>query len=394
MIDGVKISTSVFDVEKLHQLINFTSPVNTDTGEIRYNKYGTFKKFASYNGLDFFIIENKNGNKHLIIKGSIHKYFNNGAQNYNTFSFNNIQYVLNDLQQKFNLQLDKCILSNLEIGVNIIPPLISLKILQGLLSHKTIPFKNKSMHNAEYYQVEHKKNFFIKIYDKALQYREKGYNIDHEILRIELKYVKMDFITKRLKKAGLIMNNYLTLNDLLNINILNNLGDLLLEKWKEIIFYDPTINVINPDHKLELQLSNWQNSLYWERLDKRKRYKEKIKLSKITDKYSQNIHTQIGKLIKDKLELLIPNWGLIDVSNDELNVKCLKDDEMKEKGLIDSIYKESIGHQEQKKVKCKIDKFLITTKNLKSNKLPMFDLSKFNDPVIPDYEEWINDIRP
>ena len=39
MIDGVKVPTSVFDKEKLHQLIDFNSYVNTDTGEIKYNKY-------------------------------------------------------------------------------------------------------------------------------------------------------------------------------------------------------------------------------------------------------------------------------------------------------------------------------------------------------------------
>ena len=371
MIDGVKVSTSVFDKEKLHQLINFNSSVNTDTGEIKYNKYGTFKKYGSFNGLDFIIIKNKNDNKHLKIKGSIHKYFNYGRHNYNDFNYNNLQYVLNDLKQKFNLQLDKCTLSNLEIGVNIIPPINSKKVLKGLLLHKTISFKLISMDNADYYQVDHKKNFFIKAYDKALQYREKGYYINHEILRIELKYVKMDFIIKRLRKAGLIINKYLTLDDLLNINVLNNLGDLLIEKWNEILFFDPTINVINPDHKLELQLSNWQNNLYWENLDKRKRYKEKNKLSEITSNYSQNIQSQISTLIKDKLDLLIPNWGLIDVSNHKSFDGEIGKVEIKEKGLIDSIYKEAISPQKQ--IKAKTEKIKV---------------------IIPDYKEWINDPRP
>ena len=75
MIDWVKIFISDFNPDQLlnHPNLNFVSPVNTDTGEIKYNKFGTLKKYADYNNLKFILIENKDEKTTLLIEGSLHK---------------------------------------------------------------------------------------------------------------------------------------------------------------------------------------------------------------------------------------------------------------------------------------------------------------------------------
>lgn len=372
MIDGLKISTTKFNVGKLlyHPELDFVSLVNTDTGDIKYNKHGTLRKFASFQGLKFILIENASGNHTLEIVGSIHKYFNNGNHNYNDFSYQNIQFVLNDLEQRFGLKLNACYIHNIEFGVNIIPPIETIKILKGLLSHRTTPFKRISMDSADYYQAKHKNYYFIKIYDKAKQFREKGFKIKKETLRIELKYVKMENIIRLLKKRGLINRNVLTLQDLYNINVLHQMGVILLEKWKEILFYDPTIFIKYPNRNQKLQLANYSNPLFWEKLNKRKRYREKQKLKDITDKHSKGIQSQIHTLIKNKLDAVIPKMGPFEVSDKAIKTSLLAIPENKEVGLIESISKEVIGRQ-------------------KKIKVPPEEIEVF----IPNYEEWINDPR-
>ncbi len=62
MIDGIKISLRNFNYEKLinHSLLDFVTDVNTNTGEIKPNKYGTIKKVTEYRGLIFILKENVN----------------------------------------------------------------------------------------------------------------------------------------------------------------------------------------------------------------------------------------------------------------------------------------------------------------------------------------------
>lgn len=314
MIDWVKIFISNFNPDLLlnHPNLNFVSLVNTDTGEIKYNKFGTLKKYADYNNLKFILIENKDAKTTLLIEGSLHKYYNDGKHNYDDFTYDKLQFALNNFSDQFQIELTDCILQNIEFGVNIVSLIQALLFQQGLISHRNTPFKRISLENADYYQVVHPDNFFIKIYDKAKQYRAKGYPIPNEILRYELKYVKMESVIEPLKEKGLIYKKFLTLNDLLNMDILNALGEMLISKLDEVLFYDHTIFLENPDNIQKLNIANWQNPVYWENLDRRKKHKETQKLNDLTDKYSDHIKTKTINLVKDKLESLIPTLNPFD----------------------------------------------------------------------------------
>ena len=101
MIDFIKYelkNTNVYALE-VNTYLEFHQKQNTKTGEI-----GAYKN-AYYKGLEFKIYETTlaNPNKRITVEGSLHKYWNNGAHNFNDFGINQINEVLNELKKKFNI---------------------------------------------------------------------------------------------------------------------------------------------------------------------------------------------------------------------------------------------------------------------------------------------------
>ena len=139
MIDFVKILNNDINSINLecNPLLDFFQDINLDTAEIRtVNRWGnkiTPFKNAFYNSLEFRIYDTGT----ITIAGSLHKYWNSGAHNYNDFNYDAFLWVLNDLNNKFNIKPQQCILRCLEVGVNVKPPLQSNHILNYSFLHKT-----------------------------------------------------------------------------------------------------------------------------------------------------------------------------------------------------------------------------------------------------------------
>ena len=131
MIDFVKYLLMNYNKELLlnSPLLMFFDKVNNKTGEL-----STYQN-AFYKGLEFKIYyptdTHKNGR--ITVEGSLHKYWNNGAHNFNDFNINSIDEVRQELEDIFNIDFKNCILKQLEIGVNILPPVPTKKILNALL---------------------------------------------------------------------------------------------------------------------------------------------------------------------------------------------------------------------------------------------------------------------
>jgi hypothetical protein len=87
LIDFIKIIIKDFQTSTLeaHPLLNFFDNINLSTGEIKTtNRTGqtiTPFKHAFYNGLEFKIYDTGL----ITLSGSLHKYWNQGAHNYNDF---------------------------------------------------------------------------------------------------------------------------------------------------------------------------------------------------------------------------------------------------------------------------------------------------------------------
>jgi hypothetical protein len=260
-------------------------------------------KNAFYNGLEFKIFENGT----ITINGSLHKYYNSGAHNYNDFNFSAFLGVLNDLKQKFSIDLNNCVLKCLEIGINITPPKPTNQILEYCFLHKTKNFEYRiNSDEGKYKQCEHTQ-YIIKIYNKALHYKSKGFDINTEILRFEIKYTKME----RLNKLGIY-----NLNDIAKIGFKYFENELITE-WQNVLFYDNTI-VSNSN-----RINNYKNPLYWCKLiennSKTNYYKHKGILKELTSNNSDKVQSQITEIMRNKITFLSQEGA----SFDTLNIKSI-----------------------------------------------------------------------
>ncbi len=304
MIDFVKAIININPRDLLdNKLLDFFyRDFNPDTGELktvnRNNLKRTPHQYAIYKGIEFRIYET--GSVYLL--GSLHKFWNNGAHNYNDFKFKSLIDVLIELRTKFNILPEMLRLQSIEFGVNIQPPCKTGRIIDYCFIHKSKPFGEISTRDeGKYFQVEHSQ-YLIKIYDKRKHYSNKGFRIDNDILRFEIKFLKME----KLNKKGIF-----TLKDLLKFGLHNIYPEFLVDEWQNILFYDFTIN-----KKENNQLLNYKNPLYWKELIENKRNsalnKHRSKLKEITSRYSENLQIQISDLIERKSKELTSGGAKFD----------------------------------------------------------------------------------
>ncbi|TDP04076.1 hypothetical protein [Flavobacterium sp. 245] len=251
-------------------------------------------KTAFFQGLKFTIWETGR----ITMEGSLHKYWNNGAHNYNDFDIKAILTVLQDLKIKFGITPGQSILKRLEIGVNINPPIPTNEILSKCLLHKNKPFEDKmNSDEGRYKQVEHSQ-YMLKTYNKAQHYISKGFEIDGEIMRFEINFIKMEKLKQK---------NIYNLEDLLNFGLQNFKQDLVNE-WQNVLFFDNTIQIDSLDIKLGIKLLKYSNVEYWLQLlfnnQKKNFIYHKNQLRKITADHSENLQNEITKIIEKKIDLL------------------------------------------------------------------------------------------
>ncbi len=293
MIDFIKIINKELNpaILEANPLLEFFDNINLSTGEIKTtNRTGqqiTPYKNAFYNGLEFRIYDTGL----ITLSGSLHKYWNSGAHNYNDFNFEAFLGTLRDLKRKFNITPEQCILKCLEIGINIIPPIPTNQLLDYCFLHKTKPFEyQKNSDEGKYKQVQHEQ-YIIKIYNKALHYK-KNFEIETEIMRFEIKYTKM----QKLNERGIF-----TLQDLANYG-LHNFKDALLTEFNNILFYDNTIQ------SKSRSISNYKNPLYWIELlskpTKTNYYKHKGILKNLTSYNSDKIQLKTTEIMSKKIDFL------------------------------------------------------------------------------------------
>ena len=286
MIDFAKHDLLGIAPDHLEQnpLLDFHYKVNSKTGEL--GKY----KNAYFRGLEFRIFEPTTAHpeQRITVEGSLHKYWNKGAHNFNDFGIVEVKKVLADLQKKFNIKPENCILKQLEIGVNIKPPAKTKTILKHCLIHKTDRLKWISTKDeGNYIQAKYQRQIF-KLYDKKTHYKNRGFIIKDEVLRIEIKYLKM----YDLNRKGIS-----TLADLLRYG-LGNFTPELLKQWQNVIFYD--FKALQGT-KYE---QTYSNPNYWENLPYESLKYHRANLNRITEAHPENIKVKIAELIQEKADFL------------------------------------------------------------------------------------------
>ena len=286
-----------------NQYLDFEFMVDEKTGEITSNRQATF------GDLKFTYYENTKANNILKIQGSLHKHFNfllNPAIysvypkgfNGNDFNYSNLAFTLFDIRDRFNLDLKLLCITNIEAGFNIYPPMETPTILDGLLMHKGKIFNRPKAYT--YRQAAHTM-FFIKCYDKALQY-----NLSEPSMRIETKFIKM----QEVNKMG-IYSAY----DLLDKSNLEMLKIDLVNRWCEVLLYDYTIDKTQITKKQPSRIKDYANQTYWERLKPNHRHRPKKELQNIIENCSHQIQNKIAELLENKWQSLIVNCVINDHSS-------------------------------------------------------------------------------
>ncbi|MFE3866937.1 hypothetical protein ACFX5E_02485 [Flavobacterium sp. LS2P90] len=299
MTDYIKIIIKNLNpaILEANLLLDFYDTVNLSTGEIKtINRNGhkvTPSKNATYNGLEFKIYDSGT----ITLAGSLHKYWNNGAHNYNDFNNVAFLWVLRDLKKKFNIEPEQCILKCLEIGINIFPPIHTNVIIDNCFLHKTKTFEHK--HNSDegnYKQWRHSQ-YIIKLYNKALQYK-KHFDIDTEIMRFEIKYLKM----QKLNERGIY-----SLQDLVNYG-LHNFKDEVLNEWQNVLYYDNTIQIDLLSTNLKRAVLEYSNNNYWTRLLANNQTKNftyhRNQLKKIVSRNSNKVQDLTAEIISKKIDFV------------------------------------------------------------------------------------------
>lgn len=308
LIDFIKIIIKDLNpsVLEANHLLDFFDTINLTTGEMKTtNRQGnkvTPSKNAFYNGLEFKIYDTGT----ITVSGSLHKYWNAGAHNYNDFNIEAVLTVLKDLKSKFNVDPNRCILKCLEIGINIAPPIPTNEILDNCLLHKTKPFEyQKNSDEGKFKQVQHSQ-YIIKLYNKALHYRSKGFKINSEIMRFEIKYTKMQKLNAK---------KVFSLQDLINYG-LHNFKDDILNEWQNVLFYDNTTRIDTLSTQNKNALLEYSNPNYWCGLlanNQNENFKyHKKQLKKIIEKNSNKVHELTAEIMRKKIDFLNTNTTQID----------------------------------------------------------------------------------
>lgn len=275
------------------KLLELSSKVNCFTGEVL-----EFPKRGRDLNLEINITKSQS-----TILGSIHKYHNllmdGGNQNYNDFSFCQIQEVIQNLIKKYNLESDTSI-TNLEFGFNLVvnkaPKLIIDKHV--LMNNYKAPNKNLKFLGKGDYKEFQLTDYSIKIYSKSKQFK-----LDSNVLRVELKIIKK----RLLQQLGIN-----SLEDLLHSWAYIKLFNFFREKFEGVIIVDEFDSGLVPENDYN-RMIKYTNPNYWIGIRDKKSAKVIYRLKKdfdyLLNKYNVlKTKKEIGDKLDSKFtELLNPN---------------------------------------------------------------------------------------
>ncbi len=316
-IDFIKARLENINIPQLleNNKLDFKSEYSRSTSEINTTKYKANLHFCS-------ITVYESGR--VMFKGSIHKMHNSikeiKAPNYkrnndnykgfngNIFYLDEIIYIRKYLCKLLNITAKNIIFENIEFGINCDVDFYPTIFISSLLYQYNKKFEFR--YNGNYAEVHHSR-YKIKIYNKSEQY-----GMTKNTLRVELQINK----SIEFKKLGIS-----TFEDIKS-DTLKRAQELLLKKFDEVVYFDPTIRKKDLEPKDKQKLVLYRDIRYWlEDLEPRRRHRPLKKLRHFIAKYSDNLHSQIRfEIIKKCVMINRPQQSIkcvtINSSNIELNI--------------------------------------------------------------------------
>ena len=198
-----------------------------------------------------------------------------------------------ELNKHLNINISEFRLSNIEIGVNITPPVDSDIIINNAFMYKNKVFENKFHSDEGNYKQAGLTEYMVKLYNKRKHYTNQGYVIDNETLRFELKYTVM----RSINDLGVVYVKDLEKG-------LESFKKPLLNAWDNILLYDHTIDYYLPE-KTRLEYSNPNYWMSLKQTNQRTFKKHFNNLRKLNLIHSKGIYLQTQEAIANMLDRII-----------------------------------------------------------------------------------------
>ena len=271
MIDGVKILDLAVSVDNLleNDQLLFPLEIEERTGVILNRP-----RWATKKGLTFKLIPRLKVGIRCELSGSLHRYHNDGVHNANDFTVGSLLKTICNLVECYGIEPFKTSLNNVEFGVNVHLPFPVTDLLSRLICYRGVPFTKDIANGGIYYQAT-LRQYAVKLYDKGRQY-----NLAGNILRVEIKVLRMQY----LKVKGIELN---TVGDLLDTDTYSQLGKLLVDTFQRILFDDPTISLDKLTTRKRECLLQGRNPRNWEPVSR-----ETFDNDKNYDRHRKNVQRQ------------------------------------------------------------------------------------------------------
>lgn len=256
---------------KHDRVLDFNTGFNDIDGSFKNSIYE-----ADFQSLKFIIYPKGK----IELKGSLHKYYNNGEHNHDNFCLTKLHNVLNELEFMFGIDKSKWRIKHLEYGVNLSLKSSPTEVIDNLIVYKSYPFDNMPTFQKGYYKRANLLQYSIKIYDKGRQYGQ-----PNNILRIEKKANKMECV-----KKGAVY-----LADLIDPIFWRYCLDDLLDCIDSIIITE----IINETFLTRAEIEKYKqcgNPLEWKKMTAKMRCKNKNFVKKLVSRFG--IHHYLSELIQ------------------------------------------------------------------------------------------------
>lgn len=273
VIDGFKVHLNIEHFSE--QFLEDTFPLYVKHGEI----LNTQNKI-DYHGLKLILFPEKG----VLIRGSLHRYYNNGGTNHDRFTFEDCKKAMDRLSKNITPEIVNAPLQNFEFGHNVETDQVS-NILRAALLYKSRPF----LYDESYrYLVCKMSDQVIKMYDKAY-----NCNLKEKILRIEKRLIN----ARQIQRLGIRC-----LGDIQKKEIQESLIQELNEVVDNCTFIDPFLDVSALSHEDKLVYHEYSNPNSWinSYLNRHQKKRKKLRLSRIAKKCGQEEYGDLLKTLINK----------------------------------------------------------------------------------------------
>ena len=301
MIDFVKvvITSALYEWSYFYEYLN-NNKVNVDT-KADHNGVLIKEVFEMDNTLKFILRYNEDNTiKRIEMQASLHKYFAYGY-NYSDYTYKQLCRTVFTLCNTYRINPLRATIQNIEAGFNVMPPLETNNLLDGLLMYRTIPFSTMKNSFRTPVGIEATLTAYVlKAYNKAGQLLRGGKDIGKECFRYELHYNRMRTINK---ETGIYC-----LADLYDYPKINKFSNLVLDSLNHLVYFDSEMygkDLTLQESKLCTVWSNQKELRLLAKENPQKYRRERIRFKALQSSKGLNVLEQLEDSIRLKRNKLL-----------------------------------------------------------------------------------------